>query len=199
MIHPPLSLRVAFDLVSDLEPAEQEAWLAQNVADAAMREQLRSMLEVDQQPGVLDQPAAELVTRIDEAADQIDGLVGSAIGPYRLDALIGEGGSSVVFQAHRAIGDARQVVALKLLRTGLFSADAQRRFRREQGLLARLTHPNLARLIDGGVSEAGIPYIAMANRSADIVGPVAMGFVWAAAGPAAAAGCRTGHLLDPAR
>ncbi len=161
MINPPLTLRVAFELVSDLEPSEQEAWLAQHVADAAMREQLHSMLEVDQQPGVLDQPAAELVTRIDEAADQIDGLVGSSIGPYRLDALIGEGGSSVVFRAHRAIGDARQVVALKLLRTGLFSADAQRRFRREQGLLARLTHPNLARLIDGGVSEAGIPYIAM--------------------------------------
>nr|WP_305119001.1 serine/threonine-protein kinase [Tahibacter harae] len=88
-------------------------------------------------------------------------MVGSSIGPYRLGAVLGQGGSAVVFRAQRASGAGMQTVALKLLRTGLFSADGQRRFRREQGVLAQLSHPHIAGLIEGGISEAGIPYIAM--------------------------------------
>jgi serine/threonine-protein kinase len=88
-------------------------------------------------------------------------LVGTCIGSFRLTGFVGQGGSSVVLRAERDVGTGTQVVALKLLRTGLYSADAQRRFRREQAILAQLTHPNIARLIEGGVSSSGIPYIAM--------------------------------------
>jgi eukaryotic-like serine/threonine-protein kinase len=88
-------------------------------------------------------------------------LVGTSIGSFRLTGFVGQGGSSVVLRAERDVGTGTQVVALKLLRTGLYSADAQRRFRREQAILAQQTHPNIARLIEGGVSSSGIPYIAM--------------------------------------
>jgi len=88
-------------------------------------------------------------------------LVGTVIGSFQLLELIGQGGSSAVFRAVRAAGDGSQFVALKLLRTGLYSVDAQRRFRREQAILAKLTHPNIAGFIEGGISSAGIPYIAM--------------------------------------
>lgn len=99
----------------------------------------------------------------DVEADQSLGqaMVGTCVGSFRLRALIGDGGSSTVFRATREVGDGEQVVALKLLRHGLYSTDAQRRFRREQAILAQLTHPNIARLVEGGVSASGIPYIAM--------------------------------------
>ncbi|MEO5625945.1 MAG: protein kinase, partial [Dokdonella sp.] len=88
-------------------------------------------------------------------------LVDTEIGSFQLLELIGQGGSSAVFKAVRAAGDGSQFVALKVLRTGLYSASAQRRFRREQAILAKLTHPNIASFIQGGISSAGIPYIAM--------------------------------------
>ncbi|MEO6690542.1 MAG: serine/threonine-protein kinase [Dokdonella sp.] len=88
-------------------------------------------------------------------------LVGTEIGSFQLIDLIGQGGSSAVFRAVRAAGDGSQIVALKVLRTGLYSASAQRRFRREQAILAKLTHPNIASFVEGGISSAGIPYIAM--------------------------------------
>jgi tetratricopeptide (TPR) repeat protein len=88
-------------------------------------------------------------------------LAGTEIGSFKLLELIGQGGSSAVFRAVRAAGEGSQFVALKVLRTGLYSADAQRRFRREQSILAKLAHPNIARFIEGGISSAGIPYIAM--------------------------------------
>jgi tetratricopeptide (TPR) repeat protein len=109
-----------------------------------------------------------LATSLADAADRWrdsdrvgEQFIGRAIGPFRLTGVLGRGGSSLVFRAERAAGDAVQTVALKLLRNGLFNAESQRRFAREQAILAQLTHPNIARLIEGGVSDGGLPYIAM--------------------------------------
>jgi serine/threonine-protein kinase len=99
--------------------------------------------------------------RRDVSHAEDESLVGTTIGPFRLTSVIGQGGSAAVFRAVRNAGDGSQTVALKLLRTGLHSAESQRRFRREQAFLAQLNHPNIATLIEAGVSEAAIPYIAM--------------------------------------
>jgi serine/threonine-protein kinase len=156
------SLRECFDQLVDLEPAQREQWFARHAPDAALCEELQAMLAADgDESPVLATSAAELIQHYTPPHESGAGLVGSEIGPYRLLVVLGQGGTSVVFRAQRASGAGTQTVALKLLRTGLFSTDGQRRFRREQGVLAQLSHPNIARLIDGGITDAGIPYIAM--------------------------------------
>lgn len=156
------SLRECFDQLVDLTPAQREAWFSQHPLDAGMREELLDMLAADLEDApLLATSAAMLAQHYTPPHDDGSGLVGSCIGPYQLIEVLGEGGTSVVFRAQRASGAGTQTVALKLLRTGLFSAEGQRRFRREQGVLAQLSHPHIARLIDGGISDAGIPYIAM--------------------------------------
>ena len=92
----------------------------------------------------------------DEAA-----VIGQTIGAYRTIRLLGRGGMGVVLLAERIDGQFEKQVALKLLRSGLGSADIQRRFLRERQILARLDHPNIARLLDGGVSADGRPYFVM--------------------------------------
>ena len=87
--------------------------------------------------------------------------LGSNIGAFELVRVIGEGGSSTVFHARRNVDGVCQDVALKLLRRGLHSPEAQRDFRRERQALAQLQHPGIARLIEGGVSEFGFAYIAL--------------------------------------
>ena len=87
--------------------------------------------------------------------------IGTQVGAYRLVELIGRGGMGEVYLAERADGEFRQRVAVKLLRAGLDSAQAVARFRAERAILARLEHPNIARLLDGGVTEEGLPFLAM--------------------------------------
>lgn len=156
------SLRVCFDELVDLTPSQRDAWFATHALDAELRRELLEMLaaDLDDAP-LLSTSAAALARQYTPPHEDGAGLVGSSIGPYRLIEVLGQGGTSVVFRAQRASGAGTQTVALKLLRTGLFSADGQRRFRREQGVLAQLSHPHIAGLIEGGISDAGIPYIAM--------------------------------------
>ena len=68
---------------------------------------------------------------------------------------------AAVFLGERVGADFEQQVAIKLLRRGLYSELEQRLFQRERQVLATLDHPNIARLIDGGVTDAGIPYLVM--------------------------------------
>ncbi|MBB1088780.1 protein kinase [Lysobacter sp. SG-8] len=86
---------------------------------------------------------------------------GMEVGPYRLESLLGEGGMGQVWLASRADGLYQRRVALKLLRPGLTSQDLRLRFTREREILARLAHPNIARLLDAGVSAEGLPYLAL--------------------------------------
>ena len=82
------------------------------------------------------------------------------IGTYRLLSELGAGGMGTVFLAERELGDTRQRVALKLIR-GFPTREARARLARERTLLAELNHPNIARLLDGGDSEDGQPYLVM--------------------------------------
>ncbi len=86
---------------------------------------------------------------------------GLLIGPWRLIERIGRGGMGEVYRAERADGAYRAEVAVKLLRVGVNAEVLARRFERERQILARLEHPGIVRLIDGGRSEFGLPFLVM--------------------------------------
>lgn len=83
------------------------------------------------------------------------------IGPYRVMERLGQGGMGVVYLAEREDRDFRMRVAVKVLHPHLASGPFRRRFLGEQQILARLSHPGIARLIDGGVLDEGTPYLVM--------------------------------------
>lgn len=86
---------------------------------------------------------------------------GTRIGPYRIVSPLGTGGMGVVYLAERADGHFDQRVALKLIKRGMDSAQILARFHAERRILARLQHPNIAGLLDGGVTDDGLPYFSM--------------------------------------
>src|SRR5687767_10297182 len=88
-------------------------------------------------------------------------ITGERIGAYRIVRSLGQGGMGEVFLAERADDQFRQQVAIKLVRRGLLSRHAQGRLRLERQILATLDHPNIARLLDGGTTADGTPYIVM--------------------------------------
>jgi len=86
---------------------------------------------------------------------------GLRIGPYRTLAAIGQGGMGAVYRAERVDGAFDQEVALKLLHRDMDTPDLRARFLAERQLLAGLSHPNIAHLLDGGVTDEGRPYFVM--------------------------------------
>jgi eukaryotic-like serine/threonine-protein kinase len=105
----------------------------------------------------LDRPVAPLAALLLE-----ERAPGTRIGPYRLIEEAGRGGMAVVYLAERDDGEFRMRVALKLVRAGVIAKDyLLRRFREERQILASLEHPGIVRLLDGGVTEDGLPWFAM--------------------------------------
>jgi serine/threonine protein kinase/tetratricopeptide (TPR) repeat protein len=86
---------------------------------------------------------------------------GLRIGPYRVLREVGHGGMGAVFLAARADDQYQKRVAIKVVKSGAFGEDAVRHFRRERQILASLDHPNIAKLLDGGATDEGLPYIVM--------------------------------------
>ncbi len=86
---------------------------------------------------------------------------GDVLGPWTLVQPIGEGGMGSVWRARRSDGRFEGEAAVKLLKSGLFDAAAQERFRREGAILARLRHPSIAQLLDAGITAKGQPYLVL--------------------------------------
>ena len=89
-----------------------------------------------------------------------DPWLGRQVGPFRIEGVLGHGGMGTVYRAAR-VGDFEQQVALKLTRLDIGSEQVLERFYAERQILAQLEHPLIARLIDGGSTENGLPYVAM--------------------------------------
>ncbi len=143
-----------------LAPAARAAWLGRAVDDPELRAEVAALLAADDDTGgFLVTPAADRAA--DLFADTDDAYLGRRVGPWRIEERIGEGGMGVVFRAARADADFEQEAALKLVGRGLAPRALLDRFRRERRILARLEHPGIARLLDGGLSEDGQPYFAM--------------------------------------
>ncbi len=105
--------------------------------------------------GAVTEPGGE--SRLESAREHR----GKRIGPYELLEQVGSGGMGTVWRARRADKCPDRVVAIKLIRAGMDSRSALRRFRLEEQVLARLEHPNIARLYDGGATAGGLPYLVM--------------------------------------
>ena len=162
------------DALLDLPPEEQAAYLdhACHGDDALRREVERLWQDVAavredeaQAPGGVGlwqggPLGGVLGDRI--AGEEGDGLAaGDAIGVYRVVQEIGRGGMGAVYLAERADGAYEQTVALKLVKRGLETRAVLRRFLHERRVLARLEHPNIARLLDAGVTEDSRPFFVM--------------------------------------
>ncbi len=147
----------------EVPAAERAAWLADQCnGEEALREEVTSLLSfADESENFLRQPAAAQAASI--LLKNEDGLSrqGQAIGPYKVVREIGRGGMGVVFLAVRDDDQFKKNVAIKLLRRGMDTEDLLGRFRNERQILASLEHPHIARLIDGGMTEDGLPYFVM--------------------------------------
>src|SRR5580658_3600842 len=126
---------------------EREAWLeAECTTNPAMLSAVRRLLHGDERLTVVASAAPEALPRF---------------GQWQATRLLGRGGMGVVYLAERADGAFQMVAAVKVVPLALASADIEERFRRERQFLASLDHPKIARLIDGGITAAGLPYLVM--------------------------------------
>jgi tetratricopeptide (TPR) repeat protein len=123
-------------------------------ADASLRAEVERLLEGDAR-------AAEGIESFELLASRADTLVGRRLGPWRVLERLAEGGMGVVYRAERADGLFERRVAVKVLRFDVVTGEALARFEQERRLLARLQHPHIAQLLDGGRSEQGTPYLVM--------------------------------------
>ena len=149
-----------FNNAADLPQAEREAWLEQQCAgDAALLERVRSLLASDSEAnGFLENQIAGGVMQF-HAVDSRQQT--RRAGPYILTEVLGRGGMGTVYLGQRADGEYQGEVAVKLVRPGMDTDFFLARFKRERQAMARLQHPNIARLLDSGTTEEGIPYIVM--------------------------------------
>ena len=162
-------VKALFDQALDRPPGERDAWLASACDDAGVLTEVRSLLAAQSDPDArrLEHGIEDLLGPL---MDDSDPLISTRVGPYLLLRLLGEGGMGKVYLAERADGEFRQQVALKLMRSGFASSELNERFRRERELLARLTHPNIAQLHDGGVSQDGTPYFTLEHIAGEPIG-----------------------------
>src|SRR5262249_27245857 len=98
---------------------------------------------------------------IDAAAHSRSTVIGALVGSYRIVRELGHGGIGTVYLAERADGEFEQQVAIKVVAGGISADVLARRFREERRILATLEHPNIARLLDGGTTADGLPYVVM--------------------------------------
>ena len=158
------SLRAAMDLVDrglDLPEDEREALLLE-CPDPEVRAEARKLFEADARAGdFLSKPAIRGLPSALGAFATSPPLEGTRVGPFQLVSLLGKGGMGEVWLGRRDGADFEQKVAVKLLRHGSDATALARRFRLERQILARLAHPRIARLVDGGVTEQGQPWLAM--------------------------------------
>jgi tetratricopeptide (TPR) repeat protein len=162
-------VRDLFDRALEQPAVERAAYVAAQAAgDEALASEVLALLAAfDSEAELLEQPAiAALVTHAaptasDAAAEAGPVFADRRVGHYRLLRCIGEGGMGAVYEAVRADDQFDKRVALKVVRGGLPGDAVQRRFRRERQILAQLDHPGIARLLDGGMTERGEPYLVM--------------------------------------
>jgi len=160
-VMPPLStdeLRQAseaFEELAELAPAERTAGLQR--LNARVRQEVESLLAAQEQAeGFLETPLLQ-ARRLGP---------GQQLGVWQLQEVLGQGGMSVVHHAERIEGGYRQRAAIKLIALpALLPEELQRqilsRFESERQIIAKLEHPNICRLLDGGISDEGVPYLVL--------------------------------------
>jgi eukaryotic-like serine/threonine-protein kinase len=152
------SLKALFEQAIALEGPELATFLEQvETHDPELHAELTALLAADATTQSLDSgPLLSLPP--DPTPDQ---RIGSHVGPWRITSQLGAGGMGVVYCAERDDGQFEQTVALKVLRRGMDTESILARFHRERQILAGLEHPSIARLVDGGMTDDGLPWFTM--------------------------------------
>ncbi len=148
------------DALEHSDHTERKLFLARIcAADTALRREVESLLA--QTTNRLETCAEDAVATHAERRPAAVASSGHRLGAYELIRELGRGGMGAVWLARRADGRFDQQVAVKLLKRGTDTEEVLRRFRDERRILARLEHPNIARLLDGGETDDGLPYFVM--------------------------------------
>jgi serine/threonine protein kinase len=151
-------IRNVFDAAMEQNDSERAAWLADACqGDESLVAEVNGLLQQHQKrSGVLDAPAAGIAELA--AAQRLEGR---RLGAWEVLREIGRGGMGVVYLARRADGAFQMPAAIKVLSVPFADDETRKRFRQEREILAQLSHPNIARLLDGGTTEEGLPYLVM--------------------------------------
>jgi predicted Ser/Thr protein kinase len=157
-----------FDELLALGPEEREHALSASEAPAEVLARVRRLLALDTRAeGFLEGVDALERTIASEALDAATSSVrqdiptGTPIGRYRVTGVLGRGGTSTVYRAARADGTFEQEIAIKVVRADLQPEALARRMRAERQILAKLSHPNLASVFDGGLTADGRPWLGV--------------------------------------
>ncbi len=156
-------IRGVYEQAASLAVADRPSYLDTACAsDWELRREVESLLGYQARAGsaFLQHPAADLLGTAGGEA-RVPSRIGRRIGVYQIIEEIGHGGMGEVYAAARADGQYEKKVAVKLVRSGYDSSLILDRFRHERQILATLDHPNIARLLDGGTTEEGTPYLVM--------------------------------------
>lgn len=152
-----------FQDAMDLPESEREGFVLETCGGRA--ELLAEVLSLVRAAGdgstFLERPATDDILESERGAAEPGSLIGQRMGAHEVVRLVGVGGMGTVYEGWRADGQFEQRVAIKVLRADLASPRLLRRFGQERQTLARLEHPGIARLIDGGALADGRPYLVM--------------------------------------
>jgi serine/threonine-protein kinase len=145
------------DTALELPAEDRERWLESLPPEhSALKPRLRALLA-----RAASIETSDFLDTLPKVDGDEDAAAGDEIGPYRLIREIGVGGMGAVWLAERHDGALKRAVALKFLRAAGSHQTLSQRLQRERDILAELTHPNIARLYDAGISAAGVPWLAL--------------------------------------
>lgn len=147
----------------DLPPEQQQAWLEANCDDASLAAEVVDLLRAGAGTSAIEEPIRGAVSMLAGRVRERESIgAGGRIGPYEIIGEVGRGGMGTVFRARRVDGVFDKEVAIKIVNSpGVVQGGIQARFRREREILARLDHPNIARILDGGNTAGGVPFLVM--------------------------------------
>src|SRR5580693_2286895 len=147
---------------AELELEARQDYLRRECPDQDLRREVTSLLDYSSReiPSA-DAAIASAAAAMAQENDPDLRLIGTRLGPYKVESIVGHGGMGAVYRASRDDAEYSQQVAIKLVRVAAESPSTLRRFRQERQILARLSHPNIARLLDGGSTPEGVPYLVM--------------------------------------
>jgi len=159
-------IEAILDRALEVEGDERDALVQEACgSDTGLLARVRELLNATGEAGPLDKAmqdlAGPLAVAAGEALAMPGQIEGRQVGPWEIIQEIGSGGMGRVFLAQRADGAFEQQVALKILRWEMATPSLIERFRTERQILADLDHPGIARLVDGGLTGEGLPYLAM--------------------------------------
>ena len=150
-----------FNAALDLPVPERHPFLEREcTGDPELLLEVRSMVDADSDPGATIDRAMVSGAEAWALATE-EKAIGTRMGPYRITGFLGRGGMGAVYRAVRDDAAFEKDVAIKLLRGGMDSRSVLRRFEQERQILARLEHPHIARLLDGGTGSNGMPFLVM--------------------------------------